>query len=124
MHLRLLSTFILSPLPISLAFVFSNSTCGGCTVQGGLASPGTQWTPIFYFWNETAYIEVDVTDNSTSTISVEANTNAESEFVSACNSVSKLYAAVHNGGECLSDTVFVEEYFDYRSPETVWSITG
>lgn len=99
---------------LGLAQNTTASDCGGCVVHGYPA--GLLWADVREFLNETVYLEIDQSDNSTRTIKTEANTAAASSFSSLCNeayeSITKDYGYPDGTGvdACFSNGIATQTF--------------
>lgn len=106
--LNLLNVFFLK-IFLHIVGAIDNTTCTGCEMGGDGNSLASKWSPVFNYLNETVYVLVDLTDNSTTTTSSELNTNAAESLTSICNSVySSLGNAYQNPDRCVTVTEYTQ----------------
>src|SRR5262245_38671207 len=101
-------------IPPTLADNPTNTSCAGCKIEG--AAFGILWADLYHFVNETVYVDVETTDNSTTIISRVPNPDGASSFSSICTSgISSITKALQNPG-----------YADIRDCHSkgVWTTSG
>ncbi|ORX94932.1 hypothetical protein BCR34DRAFT_205159 [Clohesyomyces aquaticus] len=100
---------------IHFVVAIDNATCTGCEIGGDGMGLASKWSPIFNYLNETVYVLVDLTDNSTITTSSQLNTNAAASLLSICSSV---YYSLGNAYQNPDRCVTVTEYTQVQRIET------